>query len=134
MSDLAPKLTKKQRKAIAFKQRKGGKPVDEQKDLPDVDVDADDDNNDDDVPSVPTPISAPAPTMTKRKRDQVDEAPEQPSKKSKKPKPAANPTEEGEATPADGTATVAESATPKSKKHTKPQRFILFVGKFHVLI
>jgi hypothetical protein len=104
METTTPKLTKKQRKAIAFRERKG-KPVAHQSDVPDPDV------ADDDVAAVVT---------TKRKRDQDERASGSPTKKIKKSKPITDHAAESNLT---------EEAPENPKKSEKSSRYILFVGE-----
>lgn len=103
------KLTKKQKKALAFRERKGKKAaatnLDDVNDLPQPDLVLDDE-----TPTSNEKSSVPPPK--KRKRE-GDEGPAQDSKKKKK-------TDEPSAV-----VTVDDKAKAKAKKK---QRFILFVG------
>lgn len=113
----ATKLSKKQRKAIAFRERKG-KRVEEQPDLPEVDVVEDELQ---DVPSSSdlTPTT-PASSGTKRKRGDGD-PPQPAAKKSKSSKVARSDA------PADNSDEVTKETTTAKKKN---QRYILFVGEY----
>lgn len=102
----AAKLSKKQRKALAFRERKG-KRAQDQLDLPELDV-ADDETI---VPSLPT--------STKRKREEGEDAPVKATKK-----PKQSPSGNSESTKE---AEVSEATTKKDKKNN---RYILFVGAY----
>lgn len=112
------KLSKKQKKAVAFRERKG-KRVDEQRDLPEVDVADEDTATTERVPPANlTPPITPTSSGTKRKRGDGDSS-QQPPPPAKKTKQAA-----------ESTATDAPEGTKDAKK--KNQRFILFVGEYQV--
>lgn len=113
MDNSTAKLTKKQKKSLAFRQRKG-KHVEEPRDVPEVDV-VDEENE----PVPPADRTLPTPTSgTKRKRGDGDHS-VLPAKKSKK------------------TAITTESAAGDTeppevtKEKTKNHRYILFVGARH---
>ncbi|KAF8323235.1 hypothetical protein DL93DRAFT_659555 [Clavulina sp. PMI_390] len=119
------KLTKKQRKALAFRERKG-KRAEDQPDVPESDVAND---NEDDLASehaagsaqlVPPPVNLPATTPTssqgiKRKRDANDSS-DPPSKKSKT------------ASPGDPAEVPAKTDAKGEQSAGKKSRYIVFVG------
>lgn len=108
MDKSSRKLTKKQKKALEFRARKG-KHVEDQRDVPEVDIVEDDDSD-----QIPPPLEAPSTSTSKRKRDEGEgEASESPTNKRRKGVPVGS-----------NTATEPDSRT-KEKKH----RYILFVGR-----
>lgn len=101
------KLSKKQRKALAFRERKG-KRLQDQLDLPEVDV-ADEET------SVPSPH-----TSTKRKREEGEDASLKATNKNPKQSSSGD---------SESTRETEASETP-AKKVKKNNRYILFVGAY----
>lgn len=96
------KLTKKQRKALAFRERKGKRAADvEQLDVPEIDITS---NSEEIVP----------PTPAKRKRDEDE------------PTPSVKKAKKDLAEPSAASASKAKPKVEGKKNH----RYILFVGTF----
>jgi hypothetical protein len=106
MDNSSPKLTKKQRKALAFRARKG-KHSEDLRDVPEVDVEADD--NDQIVPS--PDLEAPSTLTSKRKRDEGEASESPTNKRRKKVSSGSN-----------------ADAEPDNRVKEKKQKYILFVG------